>query len=362
MEINQFYYDGPVPTRDRIKYIETTQSPLFRIGQGFDTYKFDSPLADSFSDLIHERAIQIRKKYPYIRLWFTGGKDSRLVFDAFVKYNIHIDEIVIARSCPLGKDVVFNSVPEFNHNAIAFLEQRRDLIPKTKITLIDYTDEVYDSVYRNPDWIHHCNVFIFHSGYFLNLFYQYVNPEFGFVESLKSGEYCDLTGPAIPHVYWEGQWKFLFTDYQLFQLSENQENFLISNDLPEFTHAYVRDVSRKLDSMGIKLAKFKSEISDSQVPGNGTRNIKNLLPEYDSIVIPRPDLEMPKFIHDPWRPTEDFYWKVNSTYKSFLSCLQCYQCTPWPKSFHSYVTKTDWAAVKRSVDFNGILTQEYPIG
>jgi hypothetical protein len=40
------------------------------------------------------RAIQLREKYDYLRLEFSGGSDSATVLMSFINNGIHLDEIV----------------------------------------------------------------------------------------------------------------------------------------------------------------------------------------------------------------------------------------------------------------------------
>ena len=61
--------------------------------------------------LLKTRIKNLRDKYSYIRLWFSGGKDSTLALQTAIKNNVFIDEIVvIKRVCKRGP----NLYPEFS--------------------------------------------------------------------------------------------------------------------------------------------------------------------------------------------------------------------------------------------------------
>jgi hypothetical protein len=49
----------------------------------------------TWDELSATRALQLRQKYPWLRLWYSGGRDSHHILKTFVDNNILIDEIVI---------------------------------------------------------------------------------------------------------------------------------------------------------------------------------------------------------------------------------------------------------------------------
>ena len=100
----QYYYKGSKPTHSRIQCLEQNTDLQFCIGSEFDAYNFTRPLAESFEDLIVERLLQLRKKYNYLRLWFSGGKDSRIILDTAIKQGIQIDEIIITGNRKIIRD------------------------------------------------------------------------------------------------------------------------------------------------------------------------------------------------------------------------------------------------------------------
>ena len=54
-------------------------------------WKNEPPL--SLEQLYANRAQQIREKYDYVVVWYSGGADSHNVLSSFLKNNIHVDEI-----------------------------------------------------------------------------------------------------------------------------------------------------------------------------------------------------------------------------------------------------------------------------
>lgn len=59
----------------------------------FNQFNWIVEPTESLENLYARRAQQIREKYDYIVVWYSGGADSHNVLSSFVKNNIHIDEI-----------------------------------------------------------------------------------------------------------------------------------------------------------------------------------------------------------------------------------------------------------------------------
>jgi hypothetical protein len=110
----------------------------------------------SHSELCKNRALELRERYDYVRLWFSGGADSRTALDSFVNNNIHIDEIVV--NCYLDKnvtDVMASTNREVELVALPYLKEIQNKLTNTKITLLqaeasDVTD--WFSIRDDPAW------------------------------------------------------------------------------------------------------------------------------------------------------------------------------------------------------------------
>lgn len=50
---------------------------------------------ETWDEMMLRRCRQLREKYGYLRLWFSGGWDSTTVLETFIKHNIRLDEIAI---------------------------------------------------------------------------------------------------------------------------------------------------------------------------------------------------------------------------------------------------------------------------
>ncbi len=133
----------------------------------FDPYPWTHEPEISLNELYRTRAQQLREKYDYIRLEFSGGADSTMVLYSFLQNGIHLDEIV-TRWPKAGEKFVpddpFNTKPEntlseWRYAAKPMLDWVASNFPNIKITLHDFSEDmltgVHDEswIYRAKDWL-----------------------------------------------------------------------------------------------------------------------------------------------------------------------------------------------------------------
>lgn len=111
----------------------------------------EEPQIDILS-LYKLRAQQIRQKYDYIILLFSGGADSVQILNTCLDNNIFIDEIQCYHcekgisKIPDANNLNMVDMLEFKYSSKKYLEKVRLKSPKTKITTIDMTDYIYDEI------------------------------------------------------------------------------------------------------------------------------------------------------------------------------------------------------------------------
>lgn len=111
----------------------------------YDKMDWKTPSSVPLKELYRLRAQQLRDKYDYLVLSFSGGGDSTNVLDSFVLNNIHLDEVVVgwARSQTAGKYNVSlstdakNYLSEWDYLIEPKLKWLEKVSPRTKITIID---------------------------------------------------------------------------------------------------------------------------------------------------------------------------------------------------------------------------------
>lgn len=120
---------------------------FYAMDQVFDHYSWQRPLR-SWAELLKERCLQLRDKYDYLCLWFSGGWDSTTVLDAFATNNIRLDEV-----CIYQREFINDSEPR---SALLYAESlKKTCMPNLKINVIDITHRHHDQIYNKfgRDWI-----------------------------------------------------------------------------------------------------------------------------------------------------------------------------------------------------------------
>jgi len=130
----------------------------------FAAYPWHIEPTESLDELYDRRAREIREKYDYVMINYSGGSDSHNLLQSFIRQNLHVDEIVTNHVSTAAKDYTvldpkvkdaWNVAAEHYLQAIPRLKELHALLPKTKITEIDMTDVMLDGI-RNSndgDWI-----------------------------------------------------------------------------------------------------------------------------------------------------------------------------------------------------------------
>lgn len=127
-----------------------------------DFYKslnFKIEPVEDLTVLYHKRAQQLRDKYDYIILAYSGGADSSTVADSFLENGLHLDEIIT--SYPISAidklkytfDPLDKSPKNLMFEYIEAVKPKFDYIknkfPKTKLTALDHTETAIEVISQN---------------------------------------------------------------------------------------------------------------------------------------------------------------------------------------------------------------------
>lgn len=88
-------------------------------------------------DLYAQRAHQLRQKYDYIVVMFSGGSDSTTVLQTFFDNNIHVDEIQMQHWISATNDAESFMNAEITNAAWPFLQKHQSHLTKTLIRAVD---------------------------------------------------------------------------------------------------------------------------------------------------------------------------------------------------------------------------------
>lgn len=136
----------------------------------FDKINWRQPVDIGLAELYRMRAQQLRDRYDYLILAFSGGADSSNVLDSFLNNNIHLDEVLVhwPRRLTQGHyrvstdTTAYNVLSEWELAVIPKLEHIRNNYPKIKITIDDLEDlsDEYseDAITIAKDKFHYLNV------------------------------------------------------------------------------------------------------------------------------------------------------------------------------------------------------------
>lgn len=126
----------------------------------FSRFDWTIEPSESLETLYSRRCEELRDRYSWLVLHYSGGSDSHNILVHFWKNNIHIDEIIVAQ--PLEYFEKFTSVsldkdPSAAHNEWHLtlkpdLEWIKKHLPETKIALYDYTKEMLNFDI-DQDWV-----------------------------------------------------------------------------------------------------------------------------------------------------------------------------------------------------------------
>lgn len=118
----------------------------------------------TLDQLYDARARELRERYDYLLLSYSGGADSHNMVQAFARQNLHIDEIITNHMTEATKGSMiidpnyragWNFNAEHELNAMPRLKELREQLPRTKFTVIDVSDVVLSSLQAFDDvhWV-----------------------------------------------------------------------------------------------------------------------------------------------------------------------------------------------------------------
>jgi len=106
----------------------------------------------SLSKLYKQRAEQLRDRYEYLILYYSGGADSHNILKTFLDNGIKLDEIRVKWPKPLKDGLLYisndkdlsaaNTVSEWDYAIKPQLEKLRSTNPEIKISFIEYTNDI----------------------------------------------------------------------------------------------------------------------------------------------------------------------------------------------------------------------------
>lgn len=212
--------------------------------------KFDwtaEPL-ESILEIYRRRAQQLRDKYDYLKLEFSGGGDSTTVLYSFINNGIHLDEVIFRHPKAAEKNVAAdpyntkpeNSLSEWEYAAKPVLQKLAVEHPEIKITFHDYTEGLVKNPATDESWVFRTREY-FQPGWIYKHDFRALSHHLKVLDSGKT--FCTIYGIDKPKLcVKDGQWYLYFMDIQANTANPevgeyagqiNSEYFFWTPDMPE---------------------------------------------------------------------------------------------------------------------------------
>jgi hypothetical protein len=261
-----------------------------------ETYVHDKSI--NLLELYRQRALQIREKYNYLVLHFSGGSDSTTILEAFINNGIKLDEIYVKWPMKfVGTDKYVankddksatNMLSEWDFSIKPKLDYIRNNHPEIKIVLEDWTDNLK-------------NVNIT-SDILLQQNHNFGLPNFAFSETVSDTSLSvESKGTSVAHIigidkpnlsYVNGKFSMIFTDvtlmcsgYQHAYSKTNTQNkvyFFYAPDFPKLTIAMAYAAAYELTKYPAFLP-----IMDSRIMKTYDTDKRTLIHDiYEKLIIP----------------------------------------------------------------------------
>ena len=115
---------------------------------------------ESLGELYRQRAQQLRDKYDYLVLWFSGGADSTNILNSFIENDIKLDEVASYVNYEATGDRYNFLNAEIYHVAAPVIDTAKIKQPWLQHTVIDLAQLTMDYFLDKSakfDWIYHVN-------------------------------------------------------------------------------------------------------------------------------------------------------------------------------------------------------------
>jgi|688.fasta_scaffold03268_15 hypothetical protein len=124
----------------------------------YNSLSWHEPI-QGLEELYKKRALQLREKYDYLVIAFSGGADSSNIIDVFLDNRIHLDEIITSYPTQVIEKLkstfdkndrrACNLIFEYSEAAIPKLDEVKIKSPSTKITVLDHSNASIDLIMSN---------------------------------------------------------------------------------------------------------------------------------------------------------------------------------------------------------------------
>ncbi len=204
----------------------------------FDHYwqKYDWTVRpdQDWQTLMQRRCWNLRNNFDWVRLWYSGGRDSHPILECFLKNNIPIDELAVWYN-PYDQQ----RGPEVTNVIMPLIKKIVAANPNIKVTVVDLRLEDYDHFFKDERWMEQKigmpgGTWLFYPGQSISMYLR--RPDLFPQRDLGIRD-VNLFGLEKPRlVLDQGKWYFQAVDIQYsmhWGPDEIAEMFYLHPDFPE---------------------------------------------------------------------------------------------------------------------------------
>lgn len=230
-DIFGYYTVGQFKTYRKLEAIEaharTGIHPTWVFNDGvYSAMDWTTEPAHTLKELYHHRALQLREKYDYLVLYYSGGADSDTVLNSFVDNGILIDEVVSYVTYEATKDKHDLCNGEIFNVAAPKIKRIQQQFPTMKYRMIDRCAGMvnyFGNEKLSRDWMYDLNTVT--AG--MNASKQYVHDQIPeWMQMFDQGKkVAFITGSEKPRLHQtdDGNYHFRFLDVLDNSISAGQQ-------------------------------------------------------------------------------------------------------------------------------------------
>lgn len=210
-----FYQVGNLSIANKIDAIVAAEKlnsfPKFIFNdEAYCNHDWSKEPEESLETLYAQRAWDLRQRYDYLVLHFSGGSDSTNILETFIRNNIPLDEIFIRGPWKAADKNINNRHPANQHAEAWFCAwplanwAKDTHYPHLKITVTDTTQYIADYFTHNPGWHEKCTISALLPGVVWKSEYDMVEQSYRTLQD-KGFKIAHVLGIEKPMIFWENQ-------------------------------------------------------------------------------------------------------------------------------------------------------------
>lgn len=284
----------------------------------FDKYPWHIEPSESLDDLYDKRAREIREKYDYIVLAFSGGGDSNNILESFLRQNLFIDEIITNvmhernNFTTLNPAVIesWNEAAEYRLQTLPRLKYVESMSPRTKISIVDLSTQVFDFLnsFGDEGWLKYSRERLNVSGLMRHNFLHFKEIRKRFDKDKKIAM---ILGIEKPRTYIKnGIFKMMFSDKAVNIATVDE--FIGDYTNTGIEYFYWHPDSVKIIAKQIHIIKNYIEKTPSMIDSWTPTNLKDLFTKHRMVHEP----VLRSLLYSSWKPT---YWQSKKSTLDWFS-------------------------------------------